>query len=134
MVTVENKSQISDRVENLKKRLIPKGFTGGDYPPGVRLCLERARLITESYRSTEGEPPSIRTAKALEHTLANMTIFIKDSELIVGYDASAPNKVSCCPDTGLDAIKEALAPEARKYVDVEDLKEIRSVIEYWQDK
>ena len=134
MGTVSNKIRISDRVEDLRKRLISKGFTGGEYAPKVRLCLERARFFTESYRSTEGEPPSIRRAKALEHTLANMTIFIKDSELIVGYDASAPNKVSCCPETALDALKEGLTPEGSKYVDVEDLKELRKIIEYWQDK
>src|SRR4030042_4570744 len=134
MGTVSNKIRISDRVEDLRKRLISKGFTGGEYAPKVRLCLERARFFTESYRSTEGEPPSIRRAKALEHTLANMTIFIKDSELIVGYDASAPNKVSCCPETALDALKEGLTPEGSKYVDVEALKELRKIIEYWQDK
>ena len=134
MVTMETKSPKSERVEKLKKSLIPKGITGGDYPPGVRLCLERARLITESYRTTEAEPPVIRAAKALAYTLAHMTIFIKEGELIVGYDASAPNKVSCCPDTGLDAVKDALAPEAKKYVDFEDLKGIQSVVEYWQGR
>ncbi len=134
MVTAEKKSQKSERVENLKKKLFLKGIIGGGFPAGVRLCVERARLITESYRRTESEPPVIRAAKAMEYTLANMTIFIKDSELIVGYDASAPNRVTCCPETGLDAFKDALTPESRKYVDVGDRKEIRKVIEYWQDR
>lgn len=48
------------------------------------MCYERARLVTESYRSTEGEPQILRRAKALRHVLENMTIFIRDGELIVG--------------------------------------------------
>ena len=40
------------------------------------ICIERAKLITESYKKTKGEPASIRFAKAMEHILVNMTIKI----------------------------------------------------------
>lgn len=35
--------------------------------PRVKICTERAELVTESYRKTEGEPRILRRAKALDH-------------------------------------------------------------------
>ncbi|RXM22119.1 hypothetical protein EO238_25505, partial [Citrobacter sp. AAK_AS5] len=43
---------------------------------GFPLCIEKARLITESHRQTEGEPPIIRYAKAFSHMLDNMPVLI----------------------------------------------------------
>lgn len=37
-------------------------------------CFERARLVTESYRMTEGQPPAMRRARALYHVLDQMPI------------------------------------------------------------
>ncbi|MGI9952778.1 formate C-acetyltransferase/glycerol dehydratase family glycyl radical enzyme [Moorellaceae bacterium AZ2] len=51
-------------------------------PPEV--CVERAWLLTQSYKETEGEPEVIRRAKALDKMLREMTIGIEDGELIVG--------------------------------------------------
>jgi len=53
-----------------------------------KLCTERARLYTESWQETEGQPVVIRRAKALEKVLREMTIFIRPGELIVGNQAS----------------------------------------------
>ncbi len=52
------------------------------------VCVERARLVTESYKMTEGEPEILRRAKALAYILENMSIFIEEDELIVGHHAS----------------------------------------------
>ena len=49
-----------------------------------KLDLERARLLTESYKQTENEPMTVRRAKALAHILDNMTIYIRSDEMIVG--------------------------------------------------
>jgi formate C-acetyltransferase len=45
---------------------------------------ERLRLVTESYKQTEGEPAVIRRAKALAHILAHNNIGIHADELFVG--------------------------------------------------
>ena len=69
------------RIEKLKESIhVDK------YP----MCVEKGRLITESYRQTEGEPEIIRRAKALAHVLDHITIFIEDGQLIVGNGASKP--------------------------------------------
>ena len=50
----------------------------------------RAKLITESYKETEGEPIITRRAKAFAHILHNIPIIIRDNELIVGSSTIAP--------------------------------------------
>ena len=62
-----------------------EGLRVKEYP----ICIEKTRFMTESYRQTEGEPEIIRRVKALAHTLRNITIIIRDGELIVGNGASA---------------------------------------------
>ncbi len=52
------------------------------------ICIERARYYTESYRQTAGRHPALRAARALQHTLTNMTIAIIDGEQIVGNRSS----------------------------------------------
>jgi len=48
------------------------------------ICVERARLFTESYKKTKGENPIIRFAKAMDFYLTNMTIKIWENEFVVG--------------------------------------------------
>ena len=92
--------------EELKEYLVVKGVRNvrrgvehkedaerGMYRPGVGLALERARLVTESYKMTETEPMLIRRAKALEYTLSNMTIYIEDYQRIVGNYAESPSMI-----------------------------------------
>ena len=55
-----------------------------EYAPEVKLCIERGRLYTEAYRTTDGTPEVIRRAMALTHVLENMTIYIEDGQRIVG--------------------------------------------------
>ncbi len=50
----------------------------------IRLNVERARLLTESMKSTEGQPMVLRWAKALAHILENHPIHIEDDEMLVG--------------------------------------------------
>ncbi|WP_258359133.1 glycyl radical protein [Moorella sulfitireducens] len=55
-------------------------------PPEI--CVERAYLMTEAYKESEGEPEVIRRAKALDKILREITIGIEDGELIVGRGTS----------------------------------------------
>ena len=70
------------------------------------ICLERARLVTESYQSSEGQPYLLRRARALAHILDHMTIFIRPEELIVGNHASRQRSAPLYPDTGLFSDRE----------------------------
>ena len=50
----------------------------------IQLNVERARLLTESMKSTEGQPMVLRWAKALAHILDKHPIHIEDDEMLVG--------------------------------------------------
>ena len=75
---------MSQRIEKLKEGILTRKY---------RLCVEHARLVTESFKQTDGEPQVLRRAKAFANVLDNITIFIEDGELIVGNVASESQAV-----------------------------------------
>ena len=79
-------------VRNIRRNYEGDEEERGAYRPGVKLDLVRSRLVTESYKQTEGEPIWIRIAKATEHVLLNMPLYLRDWELIVGSYA-APDRI-----------------------------------------
>ncbi|MFX1377174.1 MAG: pyruvate formate lyase family protein [Promethearchaeota archaeon] len=52
------------------------------------LCIERIRYFTEIYKKLPNTSEIIKRSKALAHTLENMTIFIREDELLVGNETS----------------------------------------------
>ena len=50
----------------------------------IQLNVERARLLTESMKSTEGQPMVLRWGKALAHILEKHPIHIEEDEILVG--------------------------------------------------
>ena len=58
----------------------------------------RAKLITESYKATEGQPTITRRAEAFAHILRNIPIIIRDDELIVGSSTIAPRGCQTFPE------------------------------------
>ncbi len=50
----------------------------------IRINVERACLLMESFKETEGQPVILRWGKAMAHILRNVSIDIDDNELIVG--------------------------------------------------
>jgi formate C-acetyltransferase len=70
-------------------------FRNGEH---IRVDVDRARLITESYKQTEGQPPAIRVAKAFSNICEKIPVSIKDGELIVGDANSAPDELRWYPE------------------------------------
>ena len=119
---------LTTRVQRLKREFI-------DQPKSI--CAERANLITQSYQETEGEHPYIRRAKALEHILSNIHIYIRDGELLVGNQASRPAAASVFPETGANWVLEQLdtfeSREMRKFrLSKEDRKSLQQDLPYWE--
>jgi formate C-acetyltransferase len=52
------------------------------------LCIERIRYFTEIFKKLSNTPEIIKRSKALAYTLENMTIFIREDELLVGNETS----------------------------------------------
>ncbi|MFX1531575.1 MAG: pyruvate formate lyase family protein [Promethearchaeota archaeon] len=67
------------RTSRLKNKLLTSKY---------ELCIERIKYFTEIYRKFPNDPEIIKRAKGLAHTLDNMTIFIREDELLVGNETS----------------------------------------------
>jgi formate C-acetyltransferase len=100
------------------------------------LCVQKAQLITEIYRQTEGEPEILRQAKAFAHVLENIPIWIDEDEFIVGHGASKPWGVEIDPFLGPIDVEmlKGLEQEGVLTIDEEDWAAIREVAEYWRTR
>lgn len=71
--------ETSKRTIRLKNNLLSSRY---------EICIERMKYFTEVDRNNPDIPPVIKRARALAHTLENMTIFIRNDELLVGSETS----------------------------------------------
>jgi formate C-acetyltransferase len=111
-----------------------RAAAGAPYAEGVRICVERPRLVTESYRMTEGEPMVIRRAKALAHVLDNMTIYIEPWEQVVGNFASHPDAIQYYPELFTGWVDKAIDGEYRDLVTDEERAELHQIHQYWKKR
>ena len=117
---------MNGRINRLRERLRVDHF---------QICVEKAALVVESLRETEGEPEILRRARATANFLDNKTVFIEDDELIVGNIASKPMGMEAgtmgptWPEDDLAAVKKA-----GLYISEEDEALLRSLDEYWRHK
>ncbi|MBI5031597.1 MAG: formate C-acetyltransferase [Chloroflexi bacterium] len=115
-----------NRIQRLRERLFVD-----KYP----VCIEKIRLLTESYKQTAGEPQIIRRAKALANVLDKITIFIEPDELIVGNAASKPMAVEFDCDYGIWSQDEIDALKQDGFTTFEaDEIELKAINEYWKGK
>ncbi|MGI6629823.1 MAG: glycyl radical protein [Bacillota bacterium] len=125
------KPEYMERVNRLKKRVLETR---------PEMDLENARILTESFRETEGEPLVLRKAKGFRRQCQEKTVTIWPDELIVGCSGSKTRGGILCADTcwsvlndELDTISERrydhfyLKPEDRKIFE----EEIRP---YWKGR
>jgi pyruvate formate-lyase/glycerol dehydratase family glycyl radical enzyme len=69
------------------------------YEDGKRkISMQRARLVTESYRTTDGEHPAIRRAKAIRYMFENIAIPLSPHQLIAGTPSSELHTVEVQPE------------------------------------
>lgn len=100
---------------------------------------DRAVLLTESYRQTEGEPMITRRAKAFDHICRELPITIRPEELIVGSATKAPRGCQVFPEFSYEWLEaEFDTIETRSadpfYISEETKQTLRSVYPYWKGK
>lgn len=103
------------------------------------ICSERAELITESFKETEGEPIIIRRAKAFKNILNKMTIYIEDDMLIIGNQASSNFAAPIFPEYSYNWVIEELDEFDKRsgdsfYITAETKERLRALQSYWQGK
>lgn len=120
----------SDRIDFLKDTL---------YAAMPEIESDRAVLVTESYKQTEGEPIILRRAKAFKHILENIPIVIRDKELIVGSATIKPRSCQTFPEYSfewLEAEFDTVATRAADpfYISDETKTVLRETNKYWKGK
>lgn len=104
------------------------------------ICIDRAELITRSYKTTKGETPSIRFAKAIVYILKNMTIKIWDDEFIVGNRTTKIVGTALYPEVRIDTIELDLdhysTREVQNFLISEEDKNLlkEKIIPYWKNE
>lgn len=104
-----------------------------------RLRIERALIVTESYKRTEGQPMILRRAIALQDILNDIPIQIEEWQLIVGSPSAEPFTVSPNPEaswqwvlTELDALSTR---EGDRYLVAEEDKAVlKETLKWWKGK
>ena len=109
------------------------------YGKNPEVEAERACLLTESYKTTEALPMVLRRAKALEHILENMTLVIRDGEMIVGNLTAAPHSTQIFPEFSCKWLVPEFDTLAKRKGDVFNINEdakakLASVFPYWDGR
>jgi len=101
---------------------------------GLRICLERARIVTEVFKSTEGEPMCIRRAKGLAAVLDRMTLFTREGELMVGCYASSEKACPTYPELYWRWLEKAVTsqPDYASMLSEAGRQELFAIHEYWK--
>ncbi|MDD5702645.1 MAG: pyruvate formate lyase family protein [Dehalococcoidales bacterium] len=95
----------------------------------------RARLLTASWKETEGLPIPIRRAKAFEKIMNEVPIFLDEDQLLAGNYGSWPMAIEWRPETTVEWINERFeAGIGRLIIKEEDIPEIKEIAAYWKDK
>lgn len=120
----------TERIEKLKRVIL-------DATPYVE--SERAVLVTEAYKETEGLSPVIRRAKAAEKIFNNLPITIRDNELIVGAITKNPRSTEICPEFSFDWVEKEFDSMGSRLADPfqipkETAKELHDAFLYWPGK
>lgn len=102
--------------------------------------VQRAKYFTESFKETEGQPLTLRWAKALYHIAENIEVYIEPDQLIVGrvgrpgkYGLIYPELDGCFLEQFVHQAKDRT--ESPFEIAPEDVKVIEEEIApYWKDK
>lgn len=128
---VDEKKSYMERVNRLKERVINTR---------PEMDLENARILTQSFMETDGEPLVVQKSKAFKKQCQEKTIIIYDDELIVGCSGSKIRAGILCADTCWSILNDEIDTiSTRKYdpfyLRDDDRKIFESIIRpYWKGR
>ncbi len=120
----------TERVKKLKKEIV-------EAMPVIE--TERARLVTEAFKETEGLSPIMRRARVIEKLLNNMHVTIREDELLVGTAAEHPRSSEIGIEFSIDWLEPEYATLATRdndpFIITDEAKaEMLELAKYWTGK
>jgi formate C-acetyltransferase/benzylsuccinate synthase len=126
----ENKR--SKRLDYLRKAVWKKGALGGNYAPGIKICLSFPEIFTEAWKEYEDKPIMLRKALSIAEVLDNIPIFITDNAQLVGYVGEAPHEIVWFWQSASMINEEIYNEEGTTPEPLEEnLKKMGELNEYW---
>ena len=115
---------------------ILSGMGRASFRKDIKIDVDRARLITESYKETDGMPMVIRKALIMKKFCDDLPIFIEEGQLLVGDPNSAPDEIRWFPEVASEHMIGSVMPEGGfgHMVTDEEREEIIEICEFWKDK
>ncbi len=100
---------------------------------------ERAVLVTKSFKETESLPMIVRRAKALEKILSEMTVVIRNEELVVGNLTTNPRGTQIFPEFSNKWLLGEFETLAKRKGDVfliseQTKKALQEAFQYWEGR
>jgi formate C-acetyltransferase len=122
--------ELTERMHNFREELL-------NAKPIV--CVERAKLTTESYKEHADKPMVLRRALFLENILKNMSIFIEDDTVIAGNQASSNRSAPIFPEYAMDWVIDELDEFEKRdgdifYITEESKEYLRKIAPFWEHK
>jgi len=101
------------------------------------VCVERAKLTTESYKLHADKPMVLRRALMLQNVLENMSIYIEAQTLIVGNQASSNRSAPIYPEYAMDWVIEELDQFDKRdgdrfYITEKNKQALRNIAPFWE--
>ncbi|MDY6973919.1 MAG: pyruvate formate lyase family protein, partial [Thermodesulfobacteriota bacterium] len=126
---IPQESILNERITEIKKEVLAP----------VHADWERAHLMTEYWRHSDGEPIAIRRAKALDKIMSEMTINIFDRELIVGSLTKYRVGTIFLPEFTVDFIKDEwdsfATRDSERVIPPEQSKEtVFEDVDFWEGR
>jgi pyruvate formate-lyase/glycerol dehydratase family glycyl radical enzyme len=120
----------NSRVERIWSRVFSERDKSG-------FSLERAKLLTASWKETDGLPTPIRRAKAFEKIVKEIPIYIDNEQLLVGDFSAKPMWPEWYPEFSAGwVLKDVDSEAALKTFRAQEANsaELKEIAEYWKDK
>jgi len=102
----------------------------------VKLDTDRAQIVTDSFKKTEGLPQVTRRALMMQDLCEKIPIFIEPDQLLVGDPNSTPNEIRWYPEVSCEYMIDSVKPEGGfgHMVTDEERQIIFDICDYWKDK
>ena len=104
-----------------------------------KICIERAKIVTEAYKKYDAYPNIEKRAMALADVLRNMTIYIEEEQLLAGNQASSNRAAPLFPEYAfayiLDELDDLEKRSSDKFTITEENKKVlREILPWWEGK
>jgi pyruvate formate-lyase/glycerol dehydratase family glycyl radical enzyme len=103
----------------------------------AQISLERARLLTDSWKTTDGLPVPIRRGKAFEKIVSEIPIYIDEDQLLVGDFAAKSGFAEWYPEFSAGwVLKDVSSEKALQVFKVKDVNksEMVEIARYWNER